>query len=76
MNIVINGVYKHYKGNYYKVIGMAKHTETLEDLVVYQALYGDNSIWCRPKSMWNEILEVNGRKVNRFELIEDYNGEI
>ena len=72
--VKINSVYKHYKGNYYKVIGVAKHTETLEDLVVYQALYGDKSVWCRPKSMWNEEVEFNGNKVKRFELIEDFNG--
>ena len=74
MDIKVNSVYRHYKGNYYKVVGIAKHTETLEDLVVYLGLYDDNSIWCRPKAMWNEEVYYNGNKVKRFELIEDYNG--
>ena len=74
MNIEINGVYRHYKGNYYKVIAVAKHTETEEDLVVYMALYGNNDIWCRPLNMWNDEIEVNGQKLKRFELIKEYNG--
>ena len=48
------GVYQHYKGNYYRVIGVARHSETLEDMVVYQALYGDGELWVRPASMWEE----------------------
>ena len=74
MNIVVNGIYKHYKGNYYKVLAVAKHTENLEDLVVYEALYGNNDIWCRPLSMWNEEVIIDEKRIKRFELIEDYNG--
>lgn len=74
MDIEINGIYRHYKGNFYKVLAVGKHTETNEDMVVYQALYGGNQIWCRPKSMWNEVIEINGSKLKRFELIKDYNG--
>ncbi|MBE7042782.1 MAG: DUF1653 domain-containing protein [Ruminococcaceae bacterium] len=48
------GVYKHYKGNYYRVIGIAKHSETLEDMVVYQGLYENGGLWVRPLSMWEE----------------------
>lgn len=48
------GVYKHYKGNYYRVIGIARHSETLEDMVVYQGLYEDGGLWVRPLSMWEE----------------------
>lgn len=69
-DIVINGVYKHYKGNLYKVLGFAKHSETNDDLVIYMALYGDYCVWVRPKHMWNEIVEKNGKKYKRFELIK------
>ena len=48
------GAYKHYKGNYYRVIGIARHSETLEDMVVYQGLYENGGLWVRPLSMWEE----------------------
>jgi len=60
------GRYKHYKGNDYEVLHIAKHSETQEDMVVYRALYGENIVWVRPKSMWNEIVEFNGKKTKRF----------
>ena len=60
------GKYKHFKGNEYQVIGIAKHSETLESMVVYQALYGEKGIWVRPASMWNEIVEKDGYKGPRF----------
>ena len=63
---MINKIYKHYKGNRYKVLAIAKHSETLEDMVVYQALYGDFGIWVRPKSMWSEEVMIDGKKVLRF----------
>lgn len=59
-------IYKHYKGNKYKVLGIGKHSETLEKVVIYQALYGEGDIWVRPFCMWNEEVEVNGEKVKRF----------
>jgi hypothetical protein len=62
------GCYRHFKGNEYKVLHIAKHSETLEDMVVYQALYGDFGIWVRPASMWNETVEHNGKLVKRFEF--------
>ncbi len=71
MNKPKPGVYRHYKGNLYQVIAAAKHSETLEDVVVYRALYGEGKYWVRPLSMWNEIVEVDGRKVHRFEYIKD-----
>jgi len=74
MGIQVNSVYRHYKGNLYRVLEICKHSETLEELVVYQGLYGDNPIWCRPLRMWNEEVDFNGKIVKRFELIEDYNG--
>ncbi len=63
---MINKIYRHYKGNKYKVIALAKHSETLEDMVVYQALYGNKDIWVRPLLMWNEEVSVNGNTVLRF----------
>ena len=48
------GIYQHYKGNRYRVIGTAKHSETIEEMVVYQALYGTGDLWVRPASMWEE----------------------
>jgi len=62
--------YRHFKGNEYLVIHLAKHSETLEDLVVYQALYGDRGIWVRPLSMFSEQVERDGVMINRFEGIE------
>ncbi|HPM86215.1 MAG: DUF1653 domain-containing protein [Candidatus ainarchaeum sp.] len=67
---VILGKYHHYKGGEYEVIGVAKHSETFAELVVYQALYGDKQLWVRPKEMFLEKVIVNGVKKNRFELIE------
>ncbi len=64
------GKYKHYKGNLYEVIGVAKHSETLEEMVVYKALYqaeGEN-LWVRPKALFLEEIEVGGKKIKRFEL--------
>jgi len=63
--------YKHFKGNEYLVLHLAKHSETLEDLVVYQALYGERGIWVRPLEMFTEKVEVDGILVNRFREIED-----
>ena len=64
------GKYRHYKGNEYQVIGVAKHSETTEPMVVYKALYGDGGLWVRPLSMWNETVEVNGVFYKRFEYID------
>ena len=65
------GKYKHFKGNEYEVIGIAKHSETLAEMVVYRALYGDGGIWVRPIEMWNETVERDGKVFKRFEYIED-----
>ena len=75
MERVTPGIYKHYKGRLYKVIGVARHTETLEEFVVYHALYedkkfGKNAMWVRPKKMFLEHVEVNGKKVPRFMRVE------
>ena len=59
----------HFKGNEYLVISVAKHSETLEEMVVYQALYGERGIWVRPLSMFLDQKEVDGKMINRFEEI-------
>lgn len=60
------GIYKHFKGNKYQLLDVAKHSETLEEMVVYKALYGDGGVWVRPASMWDEEVEFEGKKVKRF----------
>lgn len=64
------GKYRHYKGNLYEVIGVANHSETLEKMIVYKALYGNGELWVRPAHMWNETVIHNGKIVKRFELVE------
>lgn len=68
------GKYQHYKGNFYKVIGVARHSETLEELVAYQALYdhkkyGRNSLWVRPKKMFMENITKDGKEMLRFKYV-------
>lgn len=65
------GEYEHYKGKRYRVIGVAKHSETLEELVVYKALYGDGELWVRPLAMFLEKIEVDGKMVPRFRFIDE-----
>ena len=60
------GIYEHYKGNRYELLFVATHSETLEKMVVYKALYGEGEIWVRPANMWNETVELNGQTVPRF----------
>lgn len=63
------GRYRHFKGNEYLVLYVARHSETLEEMVVYQALYGERGIWVRPASMWNELVEHDGKTFPRFTYI-------
>ena len=63
------GRYRHFKGNEYEVLYIAKHSETLEDMVVYRALYGEHGVWVRPASMWNETVERDGKTCQRFTYI-------
>jgi len=65
------GRYRHFKGNEYEVVGVAKHSETLEEYVVYRALYGEGSLWVRPASMWNETVERDGKTYQRFTYISE-----
>jgi hypothetical protein len=66
IDMLKKGIYKHFKGNKYELLGIAKHSETLEEMVVYKALYGDGGIWVRPISMWDEEVEFEGKIVKRF----------
>ena len=63
------GRYRHFKGRKYDVLGIARHSETEEELVVYRALYGDFGLWVRPVSMWNETVERDGKTSRRFTYI-------
>ena len=66
--MIETGIYRHFKGGRYEVIGVAKHSESLEEMVVYRALYGEGGLWVRPASMWNEWVEKDGKKVLRFTI--------
>lgn len=70
MSIIKPGRYRHFKGNEYEVIGTARHSETLEELVVYRALYGDGGLWVRPAAMWTETVERDGYRGPRFVPVE------
>jgi hypothetical protein len=63
------GRYRHYKGNEYEVVGVARHSETLEELVVYRALYGEGGLWVRPRAMFTELVELGGRMIRRFQPV-------
>ena len=71
--IIIGGRYRHYKNLFYKVLALARHSESLEELVVYQAEYGEKGIWVRPKKMFMESIEINGKNIFRFDSIEEEN---
>ncbi|MEI7036398.1 DUF1653 domain-containing protein [Fulvimonas yonginensis] len=64
----VAGVYRHYKGQHYQVLGTARHSETLEELVVYRALYGERGLWVRPAAMFAETVVVDGVPTPRFAL--------
>jgi hypothetical protein len=64
----VAGIYRHYKGQRYEVVGVARHSETLEELVVYRALYGEHGLWVRPAAMFAEAVLVGGVPVPRFAL--------
>ena len=65
------GRYRHFKGGEYEVLGVATHSETLEPMVVYRALYGEKGLWVRPVAMWNQMVERDGYTGPRFTLIEE-----
>ena len=63
------GRYRHFKGGEYQIIGVARHSETMEELVVYRALYGERGLWVRPAAMWTEMVEREGKRFPRFTYI-------
>ena len=65
------GKYRHFKGNYYEVIGVAHHSETMEEMVVYRALYAEHGLWVRPSSMWEEVVDRDGYRGPRFQYVEE-----
>jgi hypothetical protein len=67
---ILPGKYRHFKGNEYEVIGIARHSETEEPMVVYRALYGERGLWVRPALMWVETVERDGKRFRRFEKTE------
>lgn len=69
MNEIKLGKYRHFKGNEYEVIGIANHSETLQKMVVYRALYGEKEIWVRPAEMWDEEITRDGKTFKRFEFV-------
>ena len=71
MESIKPGRYRHFKGKEYEVLGVARHSETEEELVVYRALYGDFGLWVRPVSMWNETVERDGKSFCRFTYIRE-----
>ncbi len=70
MSTIQPGRYRHFKGKEYQVIGTARHSETLEEMVVYRALYGDGGLWVRPAAMWSELVERDGYCGPRFIPVE------
>lgn len=64
------GIYRHFKGNLYELVGIAKHSETLEPMVVYRALYGEGGLWVRPAHMWTELVERDDYSGPRFVKVE------
>ena len=75
MTTIPLGLYQHYKGNYYNVIGLCRHSETLEECVVYQALYGDYGLWVRPLPIFLSSVEVEGQNIPRFKFIHTTFGQ-
>lgn len=71
MEVIIGGMYEHYKGKRYCVVGVGKHSETMEDMVVYRQLYGEYVLWVRPKGMFLETVTVEGNIVPRFALVQE-----
>ena len=69
------GIYQHYNGNLYHAIGICRHSETLEEMVLYRALYADYGMWIRPKGMFDETVLINGKTVERFKFVRNINLE-
>ena len=70
-----SGLYQHYKGQEYEVLGVCRHSETLEEMIVYRALYSDYGLWVRPKALFEEVILYKGKKTPRFQFIRPLNSE-
>lgn len=68
---IVPGIYRHFKGKQYRVVGIATHSETGQPMVVYRALYGEQGLWVRPASMWTEQIERDGYSGPRFSLVRE-----
>ncbi|MGZ3769211.1 MAG: DUF1653 domain-containing protein [Bdellovibrio sp.] len=70
-SIIPGAIYQHYKGKHYRVIGVGKHSESLEDVILYEALYDNplGRLWCRPVNMWSQLVDLNGEKIPRFKFL-------
>ena len=71
---IATGLYQHYKGARYEVIGVVRHSESLEEMVLYRALYGESGLWVRPRAMFESTVELNGATVTRFARLADVEG--
>ncbi len=71
MSTITPGKYQHFKGNFYRVLHVAKHSETEESFVVYQPLYGEQDIWIRPLNMFAEVITRDGKQLQRFTRVDD-----
>lgn len=69
LELMKGGIYEHYKGNRYKVLSVARHTETAEEVVIYHALEGERDLWARPLKMFLETVTIDGKEVPRFSLV-------
>ena len=69
--VLVSGTYQHYKGQHYQVLGISRCSETLEEFVVYRALYGDFGLWIRPAGMFVESVTINNQQIPRFKLIKE-----
>lgn len=68
---IVKGIYQHFKGNRYQVLEVARHSETMEEFVVYRALYGERGVWVRPLAMFDETIERDGQQIKRFRLLDE-----
>lgn len=73
--LIPGGRYRHYKGNFYRLIDIALHSETEEEMVVYRPLYGEGRLWVRPKTMFFEDIEINGCRIPRFQYVGEEDAE-
>jgi Uncharacterized protein conserved in bacteria len=76
MSDLLPGKYRHFKGNDYELLSAAFHSESLEEYVVYRALYGERALWVRPRVMWDEVIERDGQSVLRFRYVGEMEASV